>query len=212
MAQGRVAAALETDLSPKTVTAFVERVAQLLGLKVDLAEGIADQLAEAEEMEWTNPKAASDFFHQIGSAPDLPNDARIRVAAGQARCALQIGSQEEAEHLIDELQKGGHHRVPEVIQAAAWLKLVARRKSGNLKDFQAAVEADPANLLAVQDLAVALFWEGRPSEAVDASLALLRRKRSDETRDLVLLLIEALGPRHVKVAPARRSFSSALFI
>jgi len=102
--------------------------------------------------------------------------------------------------------------VPEVIQAAAWLKLVARRKSGNLKDFQAAVEADPANLLAVQDLAVALFWEGRPSEAVDASLALLRRKRSDETRDLVLLLIEALGPRHVKVAPARRSFSSALFI
>ena len=41
-------------------------------------------------------------------------------------------------------------------------------------------------------------------EAFEAGLALLRKKRSDEARQLVLSLVEALGAQHPRSASARR--------
>lgn len=55
MARGQVAAALENDLSPQTVTAFVEGVANALRLKVDLSEGVTEQLAEGSAHRCATP-------------------------------------------------------------------------------------------------------------------------------------------------------------
>jgi len=218
MARGQVAAALENDLTPQAVTSFVERIAQALGLKVDLAEDVIEQLAEAEEAELFDVAAAEAAFTQIGSAPDLPNDARMRVAAGQARCALRAGGrQEEAEALIDQLDANGYGKAPEVKQAAAMLQLCKSRSTGDAADLdalRASMEMNPSDAAVAEAYAVALFWNGngRESEAIDIGLAMVRRKRSEETRRIVLLLIEALGPRHPRYASARRAFSSALFV
>lgn len=216
MAKGQVAAALENDLEPPAVTAFVEGVAKALGLKMDLAEDVAEQLTSAEELEWSDPVTAEEAFEGIMQAPDLSHDARIRAAAGRVRCAArQPGRGEEAQAYMQELEAAGHGRVPDVKQAAAMLKLLEYRpaEEANLEELEAASSAAPADAAAAQAYTAALFWRGDEGQAVDAALKLLRKSpRSDELRQVVLALIEALGPRHPRTASARRAFSNALFI
>lgn len=223
MSKGQVKAALEQDLSPPTVTAFVEAVAKMLGLKVDLAEDITEHMAGAEEVEWSNPAAAEEVFAGILQLPDVPQDARVRAAAGSARCAARQPQRlEEAKAQVSELEAAGHlvARTPEVRQAVAIVRLAevaaAAAVGGaapDLEKLQAASSATPADFSAVQACTVALFWAGKEGEAVDAGLRLLRSTpRSEEARQLVLTLVEALGPRHPRSASARRAFSNALFI
>merc|ERR1712217_398419 len=181
----------------------------------NLAEGAFEQLAEAEEAEWATPEAAEEIFSQITSAADMQQDARIRAIAGRARCALRLGGRrDEAKANVDELEAEGHGRVPEVKQAAAMLWLDGKRTvdAGSLDQMRAAVDASPTDAAAVQALAVTLFWDGQEGHAVDAGLSLLRKKKNEETRQLVLALVEALGPRHPRHKAARRSFNNALFV
>lgn len=218
MAKGQVAAALEHDLSAQAVTGFVEKCAQMLGLKVDLAEGVTEQLAEAEQEEWNDAASAEAMFANVNTMADLPQAARLRATAGLARCAIWQGRAEAGSALIDQLVAAGHEKLPEVTQCAALKQLDELRSTGSsaaavpsLESLKSAAEADPTDVPAAQAYAVALFWSGVEEGAVDAGLKLLRRKRSDEARKLVLMLIEALGPRHPRSTSARKSFNSALF-
>ncbi|CAJ1432204.1 unnamed protein product [Effrenium voratum] len=209
MAKGQVVAGLERDLSPPTATAFVENVAQMLGLKVDLAEAATEQLNDAEELEWTDAAAAEQTFSQVLSRSDLPNDARIRALAGRARCLLRqrSGQEPEAKALLEQLQSAGQGGLPEVKQAVAMLWIDQKQRElgeTNLQTLKAAWEAAPTDLEVVQAYAVSVFWAHGEADAFEAGLSLLRKKRSDEARQLVLSLVEALGPRHPKGAAARR--------
>lgn len=215
MARGQVAAALETDLSPQAVTGFVEKCGQMLGLQVNLAEGASEQLAEAEEVEWQDADAAGEMFMAVNSAADLPQATRARVSAGLARCALRQGRSEEATAVIGELTGSDFSSTPEVKQAVALLELHKSREAATgdraLEELKTSMEADPTDAKLAEAYAVALFWNGDETGAMDVGLKLLRRKRSDEARKLVLMLLDALGPRHPRYAKARKSFSSALF-
>lgn len=220
MARGQVAAALEGDMSPAAATGFVEQVAQMLGLKVELAEDITELLAEAEEAEWKDAASASEAFARVLAGADLTLDARVRASAGQARCILrqQGGSgREDARAALMGLDQGGHGRSPEVKQGMAMLWLDERRQAlgsqdSDLDKLKAAAEAAPDDLGHVEAYAIAAFWASNEAEAFQAGLKLLRKKRSEEARKLVLSLVEALGPRHPKSGSARRSFSNALFV
>lgn len=216
MARGQVAAALEEDLSPQSVTGFVEKCGQMLGLQVNLSEGVSEQLAEAEEVEWQDAEAAMEMFTVVGSAADLSQVSRVRASAGIARCAFRLDRSDEAKGIIEELASSGHDKVPEVKQAIAIGQLYTRNSeimanSIPLETLKSTAEATPKDFAAVEPHVVASFWAGEAVEAVDAGLALLRRKRTEEARQLVLTLVDALGPRHPRYAKARRSFSSALF-
>eukprot|EP00747_Dinoflagellata_sp_TGD_P032249 gnl/TRDRNA2_/TRDRNA2_135858_c0_seq3.p1 gnl/TRDRNA2_/TRDRNA2_135858_c0~~gnl/TRDRNA2_/TRDRNA2_135858_c0_seq3.p1 ORF type:complete len:377 (+),score=92.59 gnl/TRDRNA2_/TRDRNA2_135858_c0_seq3:79-1209(+) len=220
VARGQVAAALEGDLAltPQGATGFVERVAQLLGLQVNLAEGATEQLAEAEELEWRDAAASEEIFTRVNSVADLPTDARARAAAGLARCMIRVGRREDAKEVLKQLESSAHGRMPEVKQAAALLQLDERRPKGTLDaastldSLRTAAEAAPNDHAAVEAYAVGLFWGRREVDAFEAGLALLRKKKSDETQQLVLLLVDALGPRHPKAKSARRAFGNALFV
>jgi len=216
MARGQVAAAFENDVSAPAATGFVEQVAKMLGLKVDLAEDVGEQLAGFEELEWSDPATAEASFEQVGQAADLPIDMRIRAAAGRVRCAIrQPGRLSEAKALVKEMESAGHGAVAEVKQAVAMLRLADRSADAppQFEKLKAACEADPKDFAAAEAYATALFWSCREGEAVDVGLRLLRRSpRSDQSRNLVLDLIEALGPRHPRNAKARKSFNNALFI
>lgn len=217
MAKGQVVAALE-QMSPQTATAFVENVAQMLGLKVDLAEAVTEQLQDAELQEWKDLPSAEQSFGSVLSRSDLPNDARVRALAGRARCLLrrrEPTAAQQSKVMLEELQAAGHGGVPEVKQAVAMLWIDQKQQElgeTNLQTLKAAWEANPTDFAAVQAYAVSIFWAHGEAEAFEAGLQLLRRKRSDEARQLVLSLVEALGPSHPRSAPARRSFSNALFI
>lgn len=217
MARGQVAAALEGDLSPAAATGFVERVAQMLGLKVELAEDITELLAEAEEVEWSEPVSAEEAFSRVFEAGDLTLDARVRASVGRARCFLRLDGGErrqEAAAIVAELESGGHGRLNEVKQASAMLWLDERRQAigSDLESAKAAATENPTDFGVVEAYAVSAFWAGKEVEAFEAGLALLRKKRSDEARQLVLSLVDALGPRHSKSKTARRSFNNALFV
>jgi len=216
MARGQVAAAFENDVTAPAATGFVEQVAKMLGLKVDLAEDVGEQLAGFEELEWSDAAAAEAAFEEVGRAADLPNDMRIRAAAGRVRCAIrQPGRLSEAKALVKEMESAGHGAVAEVKQAAAMLRLADRSADAPppFEKLKAACEADLKDYVAAEAYATALFWSHREGEAVDVGLRLLRRSpRSDPPRLLVLDLIDALGPRHPRSAKARKSFNNALFI
>merc|ERR1712232_1259454 len=129
------------------------------------------------------------------------------------------GRSEACRAVVDQLIAQGHEKLPEVKQALAMMQLDTCRSAGSsesaepsLEALKTAAEAAPTEVPPNEAYAVALFWAGLEGGAVDAGLKLLRRKRSDEARKLVLTLIEALGPRHPRRASARRSFSNALFI
>lgn len=216
MARGQVAAALENDVTAPAATGFVEQVAKMLGLKVDLAEDVGEQLAGLEELEWSDPAAADASFEEVTRAADLPNDMRIRAAAGRVRCIIrQPGRLSEAKALVKDLESAGHGAVAEVKQATAMLRLADRSADAPppFETLKAACEADLKDFAAAEAYATALFWSCREGEAVDVGLRLLRRSpRFDQARQLVLDLIDALGPRHPRSAKARKSFSNALFI
>lgn len=221
MARGQVAAALELDLSPPAVTSFVETAAQLLGLKVELGEGLVEQLVEAEELEWTDPAGADNIFEAVENLPDVQMDLRVRCDAGRARCALRRGKGQElvGKKMVEALESSGHGRVAEVKQASAMVYLHERRAAlgqgaadPDLPKFKAAAESSPADAEAGQALALALFWSGQPDAAFDAALPLLRRNKSEEVKRLAVSLVEALGPRHPKTAAFRKSLNNALFI
>eukprot|EP00439_Symbiodinium_sp_Y106_P071969 s43_g13.t1 len=211
MAKGQVVAVLEKDLSPAAATAFVENVGQMLGLKVALAEDVTEQLAEAEELEWTDASAADATFFQVLSSSDLPNDARVKALAGRVRCALRQRSEPQAVQArqnLSELQTAGQGSQPEVKQASAMLWIDEKQRElgdVDLQALKAKAEASPRDLATVQAYAVTVFWsKGGEVAAFDAALAVLRRDRSGEARQLVLSLVEALGPRHPKSTSARR--------
>lgn len=218
MAKGQVVTALERDISAPAATTFVENVAQMLGLKVDLAEAVTEQLKEAEELEWSDAALAERSYDTVLSRSDLQNDARIRALAGRARCLLRrrdVSAAQQSKLLLEELQSQGHGGLPEVKQAVAMQWIDQRQRElgqTNLQTLKAAWEADPTDLAAVQAYAVSIFWAKGEVDAFEAGLSLLRRKRSDEARQLVLSLVEALGPQHPRSASARRSFSNALFV
>jgi len=213
MARGQVAAALEEDLSPTTVTAFVEKCAELMGLEVNLSESATEQLAEAEDLEWEDVAAADAMFTAVSSSPDLPQAARARATAGFARCAIWQGKAEEATSLIEQLTSSAFAKTPEVTQAVALLQLhKLASPEPSLEKLKEAVGADPADFNAAEAYTVALFWSGDEGGAFDAALAHLRKKRSDEATKLVRACLEAFGPRHLRYKKARKSFSSAVFV
>eukprot|EP00927_Polykrikos_kofoidii_P051726 TRINITY_DN45519_c0_g1_i1.p1 TRINITY_DN45519_c0_g1~~TRINITY_DN45519_c0_g1_i1.p1 ORF type:complete len:365 (-),score=67.87 TRINITY_DN45519_c0_g1_i1:61-1155(-) len=200
LARAQVAAVLEKDVSPQAATQFVERVAQLLGLKVtDLTQGPSEQLAEAEEMEFRDADAARQMFDLVASGSDLTSEAQMRAMAGKARCDLRQGKRDVAEKAVKELEASGFGRTAEVKQALAMLHLDGL-KSGKPTCGEAMMKA------------VKLFWEKGEIEAFEAGLALLRTDRSEDVRRLAIALVDSLGPRHPRSKAARRSLNNTLFV
>jgi len=177
MARGQVAAALENDLSPQETTAFVERVGQMMGLKVELGGSTLEQLAEAEELEWSDVTGADVAYSRVAEATDLTMEARIRAAAGRARCALRASRRDAAELLLKELESSGHARTQEVKQAMAMLQLDKLRSPDPLEKLKEAATASPGDGGAAAAYAAALFWAGREMDAVDAALARSKASR-----------------------------------
>ncbi|MEH6752358.1 MAG: tetratricopeptide repeat protein, partial [Paracoccaceae bacterium] len=86
--------------------------------------------------------------------------------------------------------------------------------AGPVTELMAAVEADPANLQARFDLALALQANNRMDEAVDALLELFRRDREwneGAAKQQLFTIFEALKPNDPVVLNGRRKLSSMIF-
>lgn len=188
------------------VRAFVDR---LVG--ADAEADIASLLASAEQaLEEGDVQGAAEIFAAV-LQEHKQNPAAL---AGLARCYLQTGDLDRAEQVIA-LVPPEEKKLAAVEQVRAALELA--RKAGeedNRGELERRLAADPADLQARFDLAVALAARGQKKEAVDHLLDVVRRDRkwSDEAaRKQLVQFFEAWGFKDPAAIEGRRRLSSLLF-
>ena len=188
------------------IKAFVERVAALGG-----DGGLAEALEAAEAMlvDGAFADAAETFAAILGEDP-----ANAAAYGGLARTHLAMGEVDQAQALVDgappEMAKA-----QEIEAVRAQIELARQAAlAGPEDELRGAVEADPDNLQARFDLALALHADGKVDEAVDALLELFRKDRAwndGAAKAQLFTIFEALKPQDPIVLKGRRKLSSMIF-
>lgn len=204
--QGQPVDAFQGAVPASEVQAFVKRLAELAG-DGGLAEAI--EAAEAMLTEGAVDDAAQTFAAILEEDP-----VNVAAYAGLVRCHIAKGDLDEAEAVLNGAPAEIASAAP--LEAAhAQLELARQAASaGPVVELMAAVEADPADLQARFDLALALQANNRMEEAVDALLEIFRRDREwneGAAKQQLFTIFEALKPNDPVVLNGRRKLSSMIF-
>jgi putative thioredoxin len=204
--QGQPVDAFQGAVPASEVQAFVKKLAELSG-DGGLAEAI--EAAEAMLAEGAVDDAAQTFAAILEEDP-----VNVAAYAGLVRCLIAKGELDEAEAVLNGAPAEIATSAP--LEAThAQLELARQAASaGPLNELLAAVEADPTDLQARFDLALALQANNRMDEAVDALLELFRRDREwndGAAKQQLFTIFEALKPNDPVVLNGRRRLSSMIF-
>ena len=134
---------------------------------------------------------------------------------GIIRCLTGMGDHASAREVADQLSDE-YKENKAIIAAIAALDLAERaaESAGGLDAARAAVEAEPENLEARQELAMALFAVGENTAAMEQLLESIRidRRWNDEAARVQLLdFFTSIGAANPDVMKARRKLSTLLF-
>jgi putative thioredoxin len=174
------------------------------------AEGALEQASQA--LNAGDISAAAQIFGQI-----LQEDpGNPKAVAGLAKCYLLSGDLERAKNTLGLVRPDG--KEDEAIRAVE-AELALKEKvqaSGNSETvpLRAKVEADPSDLQARYDLALALDGADDRAGAIDQLLEIIGREREwngNAARTHLLTLFEAMGPTDPRTVEARRRLSAILF-
>ncbi len=197
-------------LPPSEIKAFVERVIEASG--GDASGGLNDAIEAAEAMlEDGDADDAAQTFAAI-----LEEDDQCAAAyAGLARAHLALDEADQAEAVLNGVP--AEISTDAVIEAAFAQLALARQaaEAGPLAELTAAVEANPDDLQARFDLAVALNANGQTQEAVDALLEIFRRDREwndGAAKTQLFTVFDALKADDPIVLNGRRKLSSMIFV
>ncbi|MGB1106156.1 MAG: co-chaperone YbbN [Alphaproteobacteria bacterium] len=191
-----------------SIRQFVDKLAGMGGAGADAAAML--EAAEAALAEG-DPETAMMQFQQVMSI----TPESVPALAGVVRCLTASGDIAGAREVIDQLNDEflGDPAMKTAV-AAVELAEKAASSAGELDTAKAAVEADPANLAARQDYALALFAVGQNAEAMDQLLESIRIERGwrdDAARLQLLEFFASLGAANPDVIAARRKLSTLLF-
>jgi putative thioredoxin len=204
--QGQPVDGFQGALPASEIKVFVDRVAALAG-----DGGLADAIEAAEQMlaEGAAADAAETFAAILGEEAE-----NAAAYGGLIRAHLALGDLDQAQALIDAASPA-ITKTKEFDAAKAQLELARQAaNAGPEADLRAAVAADPANLQARFDLALALHASGKVEEAVEELLDLFRRDREwndGAARTQLLTIFDALKPQDPIVLKGRRKLSSMIF-
>ncbi len=188
------------------IKAFVDRVGALAG-----DGGLAEAIEAAEAMldEGAAVDAAETFAAILGEDP-----TNAAAYGGLARAHLAMGEVDQAQGLVDAAPPE-MTRAKEIEAVRAQIELARQAASAGPEDeLRSAVEAQPDNLQARFDLALALHADGKIEESVDALLDLFRRDRDwndGAAKSQLFTIFEALKPQDPIVLKGRRKLSSMIF-
>ena len=188
------------------IKAFIDRVAALGG-----DGGLAEALEAAEAMlaEGAFADAAETFAAILGEEPD-----NAVAYGGLARTHLAMAEVDQAQALVDAAPPTiAKSKELEAVRAQIELARQAAN-AGPEDELRGAVEAEPDNLQARFDLALALHAEGKVDEAVDALLEVFRRDREwndGAAKAQLFTIFDALKPQDPIVLKGRRKLSSMIF-
>lgn len=194
-------------LQPESaIRAFIDRI-----VGTDEQADHAAVLASGEQaLEEGDVHGAAEIFAAV-LQEDKQNTAAL---AGLARCYLQTGDIARAEQTIA-LVPPDQRNVAAVERVKAALELA--RKANQTDDREALLArlaANPADLQARFDLAVASAARGEKETAVEHLLDIVRRDRNwneQAARKQLVQLFEAWGPKDSATFEGRRRLSSLLF-
>ena len=196
-------------LPPSEIKAFVARVIEAGG--GDPSGGLDDAIEAATMM--LEEGDASDAAQTFAAILE-EDDQCVAAYAGLARSHLAMGEADQAEAVLN--------GVPADISSAAMIEAafaqiaLARQaeQAGPLAEMSAAVEANPDDLQARFDLAVALNADEQTEDAVDALLEIFRRDREWNecaAKTQLFTIFDALKPEDPIVLNGRRKLSSMIF-
>lgn len=204
--QGRPVDGFQGAIQGSEIKAFVDKLAGLAG---DGGLGEAIEAAEAMLAEGDAVGAAETFAAILGEEPE-----NAAAYGGLVRAHVALGDLDQAEAILNgapaEISK-----TAELEAAHAQLELARQaEKAGPVADLMAAVEADPGNLQARFDLALALHAKGKVQDAVDQLLEIFRRDREwneGAAKTQLFTIFDALKPGDPIVLNGRRKLSSMIF-
>lgn len=167
------------------------------------------QAAGTAMVEGDLARAQQIYAMILQSFPD--NDQAL---IGMAEIYLKADQQAEAKQILESVSEDGK-ALPEYQSIISEMQLAEEAAGlGGIEELKARVAADPEDLQARFDLAVALNASGAKVEAAETLVALMRKNRDwneDAARLKLLELFEAWGPKDPATAKGRRMLSTALF-
>ena len=190
------------------VKQFVEKLSSMGGAGADIASML--EAAEAALASGDHGTAMMQFQEVLSAAPES-----VAALAGVVRCLSASGDNAGACEVIDQLNDE-YREDPAMQSAIAAVELAekASESAGELDTSKAAVEADPNDLAARQEYALALYAVGANAEAMAQLLESIRIERGwneDAARLQLLEFFATLGAANPDVIAARRKLSTLLF-
>ena len=190
------------------VKQFVEKLSSMGGAGADVASML--EAAEAALASGDHGTAMMQFQEVISAEPES-----VAALAGVVRCLSANGDNAGAREVIDQLNDE-YREDPAMQSAIAAVELAekASESAGELDAAKEAVEADPNDLAARQEYALALYAVGANAEAMAQLLESIRIERGwndDAARLQLLEFFATLGAANPDVIAARRKLSTLLF-
>jgi len=190
------------------VKQFIEKLASMGGAGADVQAML--EAADASLAAGDHGTAMMQFQEVMGLEPES-----VAALAGVVRCLSASGDIAGAREVIDQLNDT-FREDPAMASAIAAVELAekASESAGELDAARAAVEADPADLAARQEYALALYAVGENAAAMAQLLDSIRIERGwndDAARLQLLEFFATLGAANPDVIAARRKLSTLLF-
>ena len=191
-----------------SVKQFVEKLSSMGGAGADVASML--EAAEAALASGDHGTAMMQFQEVMSAAPES-----VAALAGVVQCLSATGDNAGAREVIDQLNDE-YREDPAMQSAIAAVELAekASESAGELDAAKAAGEADPNDLAARQEYALALYAVGANAEAMAQLLESIRIERGwndDAARLQLLEFFATLGAANPDVIAARRKLSTLLF-
>ena len=183
-----------------------------IGKLTDGAKGSLDQLLDQADalLDAEDPLEALALYGQ--AQQESPENER--AVAGMIRASVAGGEVDTAREMIEGLPEAWKMKGLIAAAISAFELEQVTEDAGDTAELQQKVDANPKDLQARFDLALALYGHHRNEQAIDELLEIVRQNKSwngDAARDNLIKIFDALGPTHELTLSGRRKLSSVLF-
>ena len=190
------------------VRQFVEKILTAVPGAADIGSMIEAGLAALETQD--AEQALASFQQALAAQPES-----LAALSGLVRALVLLGDLDSARDIIDNLEEDRRDR-PEMREALAAVQLAERagESASDIQPLRDKLAADPTDLQAHQDLALALYAGGNSEEAMLLLLASIKQDngwQDGAAKAQLFEIFNALGHTHPDVIAARRKLSAYLF-
>jgi putative thioredoxin len=196
------------NVSEGQLKQFIERLTGGAGSPIDAAMEQAEIFATEGQ-----PEDALAIFQEILSQ----DPSHAKALAGALRCYIALGQEDVARDLLERLPDDIKNTA-DIAGVVALLEVKnateSSADSAAIQELESKVSANPKDMPARFDLAMARYGSGAHEAAIDDLLEMVRLDRQwndDGARKQLVKFFEALGPTDPLTLYGRRGLSSVLF-